>query len=186
MANNRMVPTRKARGTCEAFGGLVSAGVRAAVKWTIVIGAAVAAVGGCSLHRHDAAAKTAHVVIDGPTIIGFFPTVTDKEIETDDGINSALEHWEWALENAERCFGPKGVHVQKVFADKLLLESDRETIEVTPAFRAMPGIGYYLASPGKPVQLVSADAGPSSLLYFLPKAAAVYFGAPECTPEVLQ
>lgn len=152
-----------------------------------VVTAVLAVMVGCSFsHGHaNARTKTERIVVERPTIVGFFPAVTESDVEADAGVNSALEHWEWALENAQRCFGPKGVHVQAVLADKVVIETDGQIVEAVPRLGATADIGYYLLAPGRAPELVMGPA-PSSLLYFLPKAASEYFAVPECAPEAMR
>jgi len=140
---------------------------------------------GCGIPK-VASPTDRRVLIDGPAIVGFFPDVTESDLEADRGIASAFEHWEMALESVHGCFAVKGVRVLGVVANNITIEGGASLIHVAPRFGANPDIGYYLVAPGRQPELVTATVGPSSLLYFLPRAASVYFSLPECAPEPLE
>jgi hypothetical protein len=160
-------------------------GRQEAQRSILACAALVAVAAGCTYKGNEptTAPRAKRVVVARSSIVGFFPAVTEQQLETDAGIASALEHWEWALENAQGCFGPKGIHVQAVVADAIRIESDGRAIEIAPRLGTAPDIGYYLITPGRAPALVKPRAGPSSLLHLLPEAAAAYFAVPECAPE---
>ena len=119
------------------------------------------------------------IAITRPTIIGYFPAVTDAELDDSDGLSSALDHLQIALEKSDACFGSKGVSVQAVFADEIAVVYDGRVQEIVP-MRKPDGIGAFLVAPGRPGRVVHAGRGPSSLVFYLPAAASEYFQLPPC------
>lgn len=54
------------------------------------------------------------VVIDRPTVIGFFPPARDSIEEAGDGYSEGLAHLEFALQDAEACLGKDSSRVALV------------------------------------------------------------------------
>lgn len=123
--------------------------------------------------------EPSRIVVTAPTIIGYFPAVDEGELEKNDGLNSALEHLEMALEKSAACFAANGVRVQKVFADRIGVVDDGRAVEIAPT-RSPDGLGAFLVSPGRSGRFVDGGAGPSSLISHVPAAAAEYFDLPAC------
>jgi hypothetical protein len=129
------------------------------------------------------ARKEAVVQITAPVLFGFFPPVSDAELDSNEGLASALEHFEWALEKSQGCLAGKGVEVRAVYADRVTIENReaREHLEVGGTSR--DDIGCYLAAPGRSARVVRATMGPSFLVSGCPAAASLYFSVPECCPR---
>ena len=129
-----------------------------------------------SVRVQDAARR---IAINGPTVIGYFPAVSDKELANDDALGSAFEHLQMALATCDACFGSHGVDVQMVIADKITVVDDGRVQEILPR-REPDGIGAFLVSPGRDGRIVHAGRGPSSLVSYVPQAASEYFELPAC------
>jgi len=108
--------------------------------------------------------------------------VPEAELNSDAALQSALEHLEMSLEASAACFGPKGVRVQNVVADQIAIVDGDHVQTVVPT-RDSDGIGAILIAPGRAGRIVDASRGPSSLVFYVPAAAAEYFGLPACGPD---
>src|SRR5262245_13742937 len=61
--------------------------------------------------------NTEAIRIDRPMVVGFFPNVSQAEIDADDGLQSAVEHFVSALEDTANCMEASGIPVRAVYAD---------------------------------------------------------------------
>jgi hypothetical protein len=117
------------------------------------------------------------VVIKGPTIIGFFPPVTDLELDNDPALSTALDRFTVALEDANGCFAPRGVAVRAAFAEALAIEHNGVQRPL-PLGEDSRHIGFYLVTPeGEPRRIDTTARDTASPL---PEAASEYFNVPEC------
>ncbi len=71
-----------------------------------------------SLHARVAVES---VTVVRPTVIGFFPPVTQAEVDTDEAWGSALSHVEFALEDARKCLPHDSVDIHLAFATTLVV-----------------------------------------------------------------
>ena len=128
------------------------------------------------------AAKGTRVVsVRSPVAIGFFPIVADED--RDEGVDSAAEHFTYAVSDMTKCLQKKGIPVQVVEARNVVIENGgkRSVLDLTSV--SNESIGCYLVAPNRKPMIVRATAGASSLMVLCPSAASVYFNVPDCCPS---
>jgi hypothetical protein len=143
-----------------------------------VVAALLATLGCASMGRvHEV------VNVNQRMVIGFAPPVSAPELEKNDGLSSALEHWKYGLDNAAACLKSSAIEVRPVCADTVTIvsASGRVTVEIHPSPDA-DGIGAYLVAPGEAARLMFLEM-PSAFVHSLPGAAADTFHAEECCSE---
>jgi hypothetical protein len=125
----------------------------------------------------------AHVKLEGPLLVGFFPPVTQKEL--DDPMSGAAEgmaHVRFALEDALKCLQASGISAKATFvvARSIIIDEGTNSRRHNLPTSWSQSVGVYLLNPGKPDRAVYAEDGPSSLVVLAPTAAGEYFNAPKC------
>jgi hypothetical protein len=128
-----------------------------------------------------AADSAVHVVVSVPTIVGFFPPVSQADLDHDDGgIREGIAHVQFALEDVEKCLSPRKLSIR--FEQTRSLDiSDRGSdhrLDFPPDW--FHAVGIVLVSPGTAPVVVYATAGPSSLSETAPQAAWKLFSEPKC------
>jgi len=116
-------------------------------------------------------------------VIGFAPPASAATLEGDRGLRSALEHWEWGLDNVAACLESSGIEVRAVNADRVTIVSEGEhiTVDIRPSPDG-DGIGAYLVAPGEDARLMLLGM-PSAFVHSLPGAAADTFHVAECCSD---
>lgn len=130
--------------------------------------------------------NVATVVVKGPLIVGFFPPVTQAEMEDPNtGTSEGIAHVRFALEDTLKCLKASGVSAtaQLELATTLIVMDKGKTRRILLPTSWPGAAGAYLFMPGKEPQAVFAQAGPSSLVVLVPKAAAHFYAASACTSE---
>lgn len=131
-------------------------------------------------------AREASVKVDGPVIVGYFPRVSEKEMEDPtSGASEGLAHVSFALEDTLKCLKAAGIvaRAKLEMATALVVTDGQNTKKITLPTTWPAASGVYLFSPGKAPRSVPAQSGPSSLMVLAPEAAAAYFQAPTCRPQ---
>jgi hypothetical protein len=121
------------------------------------------------------------ITISGPAAIGFFPPITQKEKDEDDGgLSEGYSHLGFALEDLEQCLAPKKLALQ-IKITRSIVVKDGSTIHKYD-FPTDWGhaIGIVLVDTGREPIVIYATAGPSSLSELAPQAAWKYFLEPNC------
>lgn len=123
------------------------------------------------------------VVVEGPMVIGFFPPVTEQELnDPNSGAREGVAHTNWAVSDTTKCLKQSGITaVGKLLLTKTLIiksSGSAQRIELPTTWPEAAGV--YLLSPEKPPKAVYAQAGPSSLQVLAPMAAREYFQAQAC------
>jgi hypothetical protein len=131
----------------------------------------------------DNGQQTEVIEVDGPLLVGFFPVVTGAGTTGNGAVESALEHFDWALETARQCLQSTGVNVREVHAQVVVVHNRGSRDQLSLAGTGNDSIGCYLVAPGRQAHIVRASAGPSSLIVLCPAAASVYFDVPQCCPD---
>jgi len=154
-------------------------------RWASTAVAVLGLLGGCG-HTSPppdsrSEARDERLVVEGPIVIGFFPTVNDASLASDDSLAAAFDHFTGAIAKVKRCLEPHGIEVRTVFVNRVLVVSGARSTELPPD-RAPDGIGAYLDAPGREPRIVVPPVGPSSLGDALAGEAAGYFGVPACRP----
>ncbi len=118
------------------------------------------------------AQKPATFDVTGPTIIAFFPPVTDAELRKDPDTNEALSDFQFYAGQVREPLAKRGITFKEVYADAFTIRQGKmTTLFGTKTMK----VGYCLATPGKEpyVQIgVLSDAG-------LLQLADKYFGTSE-------
>ena len=128
-----------------------------------------------------AAHPPVRVAVSGPTAIGFFPPVSQSEVDHDDGgIREGVAHVQFALEDLEQCLAPRKVKLRFEYARSLIISDGRTDHRLDFASEWFHSVGIVLFSPGAAPVVVYATAGPSSLQELAPQAAWKLFSEPNC------
>jgi hypothetical protein len=122
------------------------------------------------------------ISVKGPVVVAFFPPVTQKQIDSEEGVSEGISHLRYALSDTVKCLKLAGVPVKArlVFSHSILVTQDGKSQRFELPSGGQGSVGAYLFLPGKPPRRVIGESGPSSLAFFLPEAAAEFFGAAAC------
>ncbi|MDR2187558.1 MAG: hypothetical protein LBE62_05820 [Azonexus sp.] len=121
------------------------------------------------------------VSIIGPTAIGFFPPITAKERDEDDGgLSEGYAHLLFALEDLEKCLTPRKLAIKVKLTRSLKIQNGSASRELKFPMDWQHSVGIVLVESGREPEVVYATAGPSSLLETGPQAAWKYFSEPRC------
>jgi hypothetical protein len=121
------------------------------------------------------------VSIDRPTIVGYFPPTTQEELDNDSGgLNEALAHIEFALEDIAKCLEPRNVTTRFELTKALTIKDESKIHRFKFRQDLVHDFGIIIATPGKAPIIVNTGAGPSSLIALGPQAAWKYFSEPKC------
>jgi hypothetical protein len=86
------------------------------------------------------------VVVNRPTIIAFFPPVTDEELSKSPDTNEALADFQYYAKRARKELQEAGIDFVEVYTTSFAVKSDRKTT----VFRGeKTNVGYYFVAPGK-------------------------------------
>ena len=122
---------------------------------------------------------TALVVIDRPTVIGFFPPAKDSTEASEEGYSEGEAHIGFALQDAEACLGRASAQVILVVdtAVRILRGMRTDTIQ----FSRVDSLSYgaYLLRPRAQPLLLNAY-GPSQLNHVIAEAIPEYFHRKPC------
>ena len=128
----------------------------------------------------------ADVIVNGPVVVGYFPPVTDEEMNNpDSGAGEGIAHVRFALDDTLKCLKTSGVEarVQLEIVKSLKVTEGTSVKRIALPTTWPEAAGAYLFLPGKPARAVPSQAGPSSLTTLVPEAAAEYFGAKACREQ---
>jgi hypothetical protein len=125
---------------------------------------------------------TALVVVDRPTVIGFFPPAKDSAEANEDGYSEGQAHIGFALQDAEACLGRDSAQIIFVVDTGVRIQhgSRIDTIR----FSRIDSLSYgaYLIGPGAQPLLVNAY-GPSQLIPAVSEAIPEYFHRRPCSAK---
>jgi hypothetical protein len=125
---------------------------------------------------------TEAIRVDRPMVVGFFPYFTQADIDADEGLQSALEHFRYAIEDTAECLEASAIPVKAVYAESIVFENGDRRSEVDLRELSNESVGCAFVAPDKDTRFVHAWAGPSSLILLCPAAASLYFSVPQCCP----
>jgi hypothetical protein len=125
---------------------------------------------------------TAFVVVDRPTVIGFFPPARDSVEAAEEGYAEGVAHVGFALQDAEACLGRDSARVTLVVDTAVRIQ--RGTRTDTLRFPSIDSLSYgaYLIAPTSAPQLLNAN-GPSALIPAIVDALPGYFNRPPCAAK---
>ncbi len=104
-----------------------------------------------------------------PTIVAFFPPVTEAELRRDPDTNEALSDFQEYARRVREPLRSRGVDFHEVYAHKFAVRSGKRVVVFTPG---KVHVGYYFVAPGKKPRVeygVNTDEG-------LLQIAEEYFG----------
>lgn len=117
--------------------------------------ALLASLAGCGRRPTPAApvplpatADTGVAVIDGPTLIGFFPPPTG-EAGADSARARRLAQFRAGLAQVREAFERAGVRVYEQYVDTLVVTETGGGLQIYVPPPEDGGVGYYLAAPGR-------------------------------------
>lgn len=121
-------------------------------------------------------------VIDGTraAVVAFAPT--DTLGARDEGSIEGVAHTQFALQDTQRCLGPREIDYRFIFTDRLKVSGGSAQANYR-GHQLGQGFGAVLVRPGRPPQLVVSREGPGTLLELLPEAAAQLWQEPACQPH---
>lgn len=122
--------------------------------------------------------------VSGPTIIGFAAAEVAADADSLEYASEAIAHLQFALANVGECLAELEPTIDQQFSDIVTWEIDGKKASLQLSDDPYEQVGAVLIRPGSDPEIVYASVGPSSLLYFLPNAAAEYFGVPGCKVEL--
>jgi hypothetical protein len=121
------------------------------------------------------------ISVTGPTVIGFFPPTTQAQMDdVDSGFSEGIADVRFALEDINKCLALIRPTIRLELTRSITLKSGKGSFTIPLGTDWQHSIGVILASRDKKPQIVYAEAGPSTLLYLGPDAAAEYFRIPGC------
>jgi hypothetical protein len=131
------------------------AGVRPHLAAVVACLSLLPAVGGCGGRADQpvpvplpATADTGVAVIDGPTLIGFFPPPSAVS-RTDSAHARRLAEFRAGLAQVRDAFERAGVRVYEQYVDTLVVEDAEGALQIYVPPPEDGGAGYYLAAPGQ-------------------------------------
>jgi len=122
------------------------------------------------LPSHLCAQKTPTFDVTGPTIVAFFPPVTDAELRQDPDTNEPLSDFQFYAEQVREPMKKKGIAFHEVYARQFVISIGKSVT----TFRPVPiDVGYYFIAPSKKPLIqygINSDVG-------LLQTADEYFGS---------
>ena len=121
------------------------------------------------------------IEIRGPTLVGFFPPLSDEQFASERGASEGLAHLEFALSDTIKCLESAELVARIELTETLRFLLDGEVVTVSIPDESGKRVGAYLLQPGQVPLPVYATAGPSSLQVLLPNAAAKFLTHPNAS-----
>ena len=127
----------------------------------------------------DVVIDTTLLVVDRPTVIGFFRMPKDSVEALEDAYSEGLSHVRFAVEDAKQCLGGDSAKAMLV-VDSIARFQVRGKTD-TLRFSRVDSLswGAYLISPDAAPRLVTVSS-PSALTYAVARAIPDYFQRPHC------
>lgn len=92
-----------------------------------------------------AAEKHLLIVVDGPTVVAFFPPVTDTELQKNPDTNEALADFQLYANRVREPFKKRGIEVHELYTRSFRIRVGKNV----NTFHPKTGVGYYFVIPGK-------------------------------------
>jgi hypothetical protein len=118
-----------------------------------------------------AAEKQPLVVVGGPTIVAFFPPVTDAELQKDADTNESLADFQLYATRVREPLKKAGIDFHELYAHSFRLRVGKVVTTVRPV---KVDVGYYIVAPGKAPRIEYGVMTDADLL----QVANEYFGRP--------
>lgn len=111
------------------------------LRWHLVFFAAVVV---CSYSIAAPQEKT--VVVTRPTVIAFFPPVTDSELEKDPDTNEVLSDFQFYAAKARKQLRVRGIDFEEIYAASIRIKDGAKVVVFRPKNIT---VGYYFVAPGR-------------------------------------
>ena len=116
-----------------------------------------------------AAEKQPIVVVQGPTVVAFFPPTSDAELEKDADANEALDDFQFYASRVRGPLKTAGIHFHELYTHSFLVRIGKVSTTFRPA---KVKVGYYFVVPGKKPRIEYGVMTDADLL----QVANEYFG----------
>jgi len=100
----------------------------------------------------EAAPKQEVIVVDRPTVVSFFPPVTDAELAKNPDLNETLFDFQYYTRIARNRLEPMGIQFKEIYATSFALRVQGKT-KTIQAKKIQ--VGYYFLAPDKPPRIQS-------------------------------
>jgi uncharacterized protein YggE len=137
----------------------------------LILAAASVLVLSSQLSRVFAADTPPMVVVQGATVVAFFPPVTKAELEKDPDTNEALADFQTYLARVRKPFKKSGIEVHELYTHSFQVRIGKTVTTFRPKKEE---IGYYFVAPGKEPRIEYGVMTHADLL----DIAHEYFGTP--------
>jgi hypothetical protein len=97
-----------------------------------------------------AAQKPDVIVVDRPTVVAFFPPVTDAEMEKDPDTNEALSDFQFYAMSVRKRLEAAGIQFKEIYATSFGVQVHGKTRVFRPK---KIQVGYYFVTPDKPPRI---------------------------------
>ena len=97
-----------------------------------------------------AAPKQKLIVVSGPTVVAFFPAVTDAQLSKDPDTNEALADFQMHATKVRPRLNDAGIHFEEVYAPSFAVRCGAKTTVFRPQ---KIHVGYYFIASGKPPRI---------------------------------
>jgi hypothetical protein len=120
----------------------------------------------------EAAQKQDVIVVDRPTVVAFFPPMTDAEMDKDPDANEALSDFQLYAGQVRKRLEAAGIQFQEIYATSFTLQirGKRKTLRPKDI-----QVGYCFVAPDKPPRIQYGVMTDVDIL----AVAAAYFRLPE-------
>ena len=108
------------------------------------------------------------IIVNGPTVIAFFPSVTDAELSKAPDTNEALADFQLYATRARPRLNDAGIHFEEIYASSFAIRCATKTTTFRPQ---QSHVGYYFIAPGKPPHIEYGVLTDVDIV----QAAAAYF-----------
>jgi hypothetical protein len=109
------------------------------------------------------------IVVRGPTVVAFFESVPQAQLDKDPDTNEALADFQLYARNVRAPLRKAGIEFHEVYANSFQLREGKRLTTFRPA---KVKVGYYLAAPGRKQRIEYGVMTDSDLL----QVANEYFG----------
>ena len=93
-----------------------------------------------------AAPKQRVVIVSGPTVVAFFPPVTQAELSNEPDTNEALADFRYYAARVRERAGEVGIDFEEIEASSFSVKCGAKTMVFRPK---KTKVGYYFVAPGK-------------------------------------
>jgi hypothetical protein len=118
-----------------------------------------------------ASQKQTVIVVDRPTVVAFFPPVTDAEMDKDPDTNEALSDFQLYARQARKRLEAAGIQFQEIYVTSFAIQVHGKTKVFRPE---KIQVGYYFVAPDKPPRIQYGVMTDADIL----RVATEYFHLP--------